>query len=152
MFYLNSKRLKFIFDTICLETFYSFRWNLIKITTFSASFDFHSLLYMNTKCRLEEVKIVMLCSVTVTSDSQKTFENFYMLLAHHVTLLMLTSSELLSGCFNHIRSNGFGLGFLRVLHYAKSQSCVKAVSPDLRQRRSIDLWSRSLLPHAMCYS
>jgi len=29
---------------------------------------------------LEEVKVVMLCSVTVTSDIQKTFENFYMLL------------------------------------------------------------------------
>jgi len=34
---------------------------------------------------LEKVKIVMLCSVTVTSDSQKTFENLYMLLPKHVT-------------------------------------------------------------------
>ena len=74
----------------------------------------------------------MLCSVTVTSDSQKTFENIYMLLPHHVTLVILTTSELLSGCFNHIRRNGFGLGLMRVPHYAKSQSCVKAVSPDLR--------------------
>jgi len=37
------------------------------------------------KCGLEEVKIVLLCSVAVTSDSQKTFENFYMLLPQHVT-------------------------------------------------------------------
>jgi len=50
---------------------------------------------------LEEVKIVMLCSVTVTSDSQKTFDNFCMLLPHHKTLAMLTTSELLSDCFNH---------------------------------------------------
>jgi len=49
---------------------------------------------------LEEVKIVMLCSVTVTSESQKTFENIYMLLLQHVTLVILTTSELLSGCFN----------------------------------------------------
>jgi len=34
---------------------------------------------------LEEVKIVILCSVTVTSDSQKTFENLYMLPTQHVT-------------------------------------------------------------------
>jgi len=43
----------------------------------------------------------MLCSVTVTPDSQKTFENFYMLLLYHVTLVILTTSELVSGCFNH---------------------------------------------------
>jgi len=112
------------------------------------------MLYINTKCGLEEVKIFMLCSVTVTSDSHssKTFENFYMLLPYHVTLVILITSELLSGCFNHICRNGFGLGFVRVLHYVKSQSCVKAVSPDLRQRRGIDLRGRSLLRHAMCYS
>ena len=43
----------------------------------------------------------MLWSVTVTSDSQKTFGNIYMLLLYHVTLVILTTSELLSGCFNH---------------------------------------------------
>jgi len=39
---------------------------------------------MNPKCGMEELKIVMLCLVTVTSDSQKSSENFYMLLPHHV--------------------------------------------------------------------
>jgi len=34
----------------------------------------------------------------------------------------------------------------------KSQFCMNAVSPDLRQRTGIGLRSRSLLPHAMCYS
>jgi len=43
----------------------------------------------------------MLSSVTVTADSQKTFENFYMILPYHVTLVTLTTSEILSGCFNH---------------------------------------------------
>jgi len=39
---------------------------------------FHSLLNINTKCGLEEVKIVMLCSVTATSDSQlRIFTCFY---------------------------------------------------------------------------
>jgi len=66
------------------------------------------------------------------------------------TLVILTTSVLLSSCFNRIRRNGFGLGFVRVSHYAKSQSCVKAVSPYLRQRRGIGLRSRSLLRHAMC--
>jgi len=95
------KRLTFIFDTVCLETFYSLRWNLIKITTFWASFKtLHSLLYINTKCGLKEVKIVTLCTVTVTADSQKTFEKFYMILPYHVIVVILTTSELLSGCFN----------------------------------------------------
>ena len=43
----------------------------------------------------------MLCSATVTSDSQNRFGNFHMLLLYHVTLVILTTSELLSGCFNH---------------------------------------------------
>jgi len=41
----------------------------------------------------------MLCSVTVTSDSLKAFENFYMLLPYYVTLVILTTSELLPSCF-----------------------------------------------------
>jgi len=75
-----------------------------------------------------------------------------MLLPYDVTLVILTTSELLSDCFNHVLRNGFELGFVRVPHYAKSQSCVNAVSPDLRQRKSVGLRSRSLLRHAMCYS
>jgi len=75
-----------------------------------------------------------------------------MLLPYHVTLVILTTSELLSGCFNHIRRTGFGLGFVRAPHYAKSQSCVKAVPPDLKQREGIGLRSRSLLRHTMCYN
>jgi len=62
-----------------------------------------------------------------------------MLIPYRVTLVDIDHSELLSGCFNHIRRNSFGLGFVRVPHYAISQSCVKAVSPDLRQRRGIGL-------------
>jgi len=38
-----SKRLTFILDTVCLETFYSLRWNLIRIITFWASFNFSQL-------------------------------------------------------------------------------------------------------------
>jgi len=34
---------------------------------------------------LEQVKIVMLCSVTVTSDNQKTYNNFYMLLPRNIS-------------------------------------------------------------------
>ena len=75
-----------------------------------------------------------------------------MLLPYDVTLVTLTTSELLSDCFNHIRRNGFELGFVTVPHYAKSQSCVNAVSRDLRQRRAVGLRSRSLLRRAMCYS
>jgi len=89
---------------------------------------------MNAKCGLEKVKIVMLCSVTLTSDSQKIFKNFYMLLPRNIS--DINHSDLLSGCFNHIHRNGIGLGFVTVPHYAKSQSCVKAVSPDTRQRRA----------------
>jgi len=127
-------------------------WNLTKSPHFERVVTFHSLLCANTKCGLEEIKIVMFCSVTATSDSQKTFGEFLHALPHHVTLVIFTTSELLSGCFNHIRRNGFRLGFVRVPRYAKSQSCVKAVSPDVRQRRGIDLRSRLLLRHAMCYS
>jgi len=58
-----------------------------------------------------------------------------MLLPYHVTLVILITSELLSGCFKHIRRSGFGLGFVRVPHYVKSQCCVKVLSPDLQQRR-----------------
>ena len=59
-------------------------------------------------------------------------------------------TPLLSDCFNYIRRNGFGLGVVRVPHYAKIQSCVNAVSPDLRQRGAVGLRSRSLSRHAMC--
>jgi len=59
------------------------------------------MFYINKRCGLEQVKIVMFCSVTVTFDSQKTFANIYLLLPHHVTLVILTTSELLSDCFNH---------------------------------------------------
>jgi len=51
---------------------------VIKITTFCASFNFSQLVIYNAKCGLEEVKIVMLCSVTVRSDSQlRIFTCFY---------------------------------------------------------------------------
>ena len=98
---------------------------------------------------LEEVKIVVLCSITVASDSQLRF-------LHGSTLRRnisnIDTSQLPSDGFNHIRRNGFELGFVRVPHYAKSQSRVNAVSPDPRQRKSVGLRSRSLLRHAMCYS
>jgi len=42
-----------------------------------------------------------------------------MLLPFDVALVILTTSELLSDCFNHIGKNGFGLGFVRVPRYAK---------------------------------
>ena len=70
---------------VCLETFCSLQWNLIKITTLWASFNFSQLVTLYIKCGLEEVEILMLCSVTVTSDSQRTFENFYVLLTQHIT-------------------------------------------------------------------
>ena len=96
----------------------------------------------------------MLCSVTVTSDSRKTFENFL-----HASTLPRNISDIdhFRATFRlfqpyHIRRNGFGLGFVRVPLYAKTLSCVNAVSPDLWQRRGIGLRSRSLLRHAMCYS
>jgi len=60
------------------------------------------------------------------------FENFYMLLPHHVTLVILTTSELLSGCFNHIRINGFGLGFgfVRVPHIGVAREGQRGHDPQ----------------------
>jgi len=94
------------------------------------------------------------CSVTATSDSQKNFENLYMLKPYHATLADIDHFWATFRLFqpHTVRRKGFGLGFVRVPHYAKSQSCVKAMSPDLRQCRGIGLRSRSLLRHAMCYS
>jgi len=41
--YILSKRFTFRFDATCLETFYSLRSNLMKITRFWASFSFSQL-------------------------------------------------------------------------------------------------------------